>query len=758
MRSVTKTEHSEAEPACYRTLESILEAVGRQSADSKIINFFRSNKLFEEQEADYAASMIVLERSEQWRIRADLNASSEIDHLPQIRRTGRSSPVMRCYMLGLKGDVVADPDLQRARCLFLSSETAIQEWTDLLVRIFTMIRLGAPITFAHLQEIGQETDSENTGWFGELRNLILWYADQRGAVGENELKNRVLPFLKVHFGTDWDDKKPPREYADWRLHDLYTSSSHSDFNVFEPYLLTNLVITLVLALRSVPFADRHLGPKRLGRIRDRPNTHNLVIQGAGDLSMNEWNVAYSSEQTPPKTVIPENEPFGSRRYNCLVVWNEEASPDEVKKATSQIAREEKGASLGCDLSITPLQFSKGKPYIVLPWNYSSNASLHKLVKFAVYGKLVLRGGKCVEPDEVIDQFQDLRHVFLLPNLNPRDEHELLEQIIGRIRNWTKCWIDKQDQSGVKPHRFIEDLDSKLNDKKQEAKQLMEIAAQFWQRSVMEGELEELRKAFQDPQTTLDPISQFLVEHFLELRNLLQRPRHLFGQLQSTDVWLLEYSLLNDRSLRHLACTSAIAVDLADLGAPQVWIDYCLLTSGYRKQDELHKVQERGEFAWDKSDHPRLFISLKLNTYPCTIVGIGRLPAEQQGEEELNALYLLVWGHDFRRGNHTIWDCAEALRAAGAQYALVMDEGQDAFLCSIPGKLLYKAADFERVEKGCGSLRDWMCVPLAFNKVKTQKGSSMNKLNRRGLRASLAFWQEGTRDRDHQFSSQEEKRG
>jgi hypothetical protein len=747
---------AESEPACYCTLESILKAVGSQSADSKVINFLRSNKLFEEREADYSASLLILKCSEQWRIRADLNASPQIEHLPQIQRTGRSSPWMRCYMLGLKGDVVTDPDLQRARCLFLSSEAAIQEWIDLLVRIFKLIQLGAPITAAEFQEIGKDTHSENTGWFGELRKLILWYVNQRGEVKEHELRDKVLGFLRGRLGSDWNDKQPSRHYVEKCLHDL---SRHSDFNVFDRHLLSNLVVTLMLALGKDSFDSRHLGPERLGRIKDRPKAYNLVVQGAGDLSMNEWNVAYYSEQRKePKVVIPENEPFGSRRYNCLVVWNEGAPSDRVGKATKHITEEEAGASLGRDLSITQLQFSKGPPYLMLSGNYSANTSLHELVKFAVYGKLVLRQGNVVEADEVIDEFQDLRHVFLMPNLNPRNENRLLEQTIERIRAWTKLWIDKQDQSNAKQHRLIEDLARLLNDETQEAKGPMEIASEFLQRSVLEGDEEELRNAFQAPHATLDPMSRFLMEHFLELRNLLQRPRHLFGQLQRSDVWLLEHALLHDRSLRHLACTSAIAVDLADLGAPRVWIDYCLLQSGYRKRDELHEVQEPGDFAWDESDHPRLLIRLKLNTYPCTIVGIGRLPAEQQGQPEMNALYLLAWGHDFRRGKHTIWDCAEVLRKVGAQYALVIDEGQDVFLCSIPGNLWEKAADFESQEKSCGSLREWMCVPLAFNKVKSDNGSSLDKLNRRGLRASLAFWQEDTGDLDDQSSSPEEKRG
>jgi len=90
-----------------------------------------------------------------------------------------------------------------------------------------------------------------------------------------------------------------------------------------------------------------------------------------------------------------------------------------------------------------------------------------------------------------------------------------------------------------------------------------------------------------------------------------------------------------------------------------------------------------------------------------------------------------------------------MKAVGASYALVIDEGQDTFQCHIKGKLFQKRTDFLNSEQKCKSIDRWMPVPLAFEVlkasdgsiVKTSEGSIVKKFNRRSLRASLAFWQE-----------------
>ncbi len=727
------------EPACYHN-EDILEVVANKTSFDPVVRFLRGNKLFVESEADYAASLIILKRSKRWRIRADLNASRDLGNLPLIRRTGKSSPWMRSYMLGLEGEVVTDPDLQRAKCLFISSEAAVQEWIDLLIRVLRMVQMGAPFSSQEFSRIAGSIAAPNTERLNELTLMIerLVAAGSCGVQPNQMFRQNILQFLDnshlcVGLGVS--------EYLDFRLNELGTLTPPEAPIPFDPYLLKNLLITLKLASCDEPFESRHLGKKRLNRIS---SAYNLVIQGAGDLSMNEWNLAFYHEpMRGSQVVIPENEPFGSRKYNCLVVWSDNHL-QEVRRAVSHIAAKSLGISLGDDVSITQLQFAKGNPQVRLPEDYPSNTSLPEAVKFAVYGKLILREGEVIEPDEVIDEFQDLRHVFQLPNLNPANCDRVPRLNAQRIVEWIKH-LREGPGDGYDQIRFVIDHLGGVEEEKETPLGLMELAGKIWQRSLIEGEQGGLHVALKGLTATLDPMGEFLMKHILELRDLFKRPRHLFGQPQSTDVWLLEHVLLDDRSLRHLACKSTIAVDLADLGAPQAWIDYCLLESGYRKCDKLHQVMDRGDFAWDDTDHPRLLIRLKLNTYPCTMVGLGKLSRD----DSEGVLYLLAWGHDFRRGGHTVWDCARVMKAVGASYALVIDEGQDTFQCHIKGRLYQERRDFLDSEKKCKSVDRWMPVPLAFEVlkasdgsiVKTTEGSILKRLNRRSLRASLAFWQE-----------------
>lgn len=764
-------------PICYRDVESILRVIGSHSKADLVINFLRRNKLFEEWQADYASSLIILVRSQQWRIRADLNASPELQHLPIIRRTGTSSPWMRGFLLGFEDDVVTDTDLQRAHCLFFSKQAAIEEWIDLLIRIFKMLTPWTSLSSDEIRELGKMIASEDSWFVNNVCNLMQWYQNTLYATNQGDddpIQEEIYKFLKFRLPGRELPRQAIEQNLKRRLRELREWRESSDWDLPDHALLRNLMIGLLLALGDNQYNLRHLGSKRLRRIAERSHhPHNLVIQGAGDLSMNEWNLAfYYDLNNKAQVFIPENETFGSRTYNCLVVWSDKAPSSEIKQAIDYIQDKALGVSLGQDISITRLRFSKGRPYIQFPDKHPLNHRLHDLANFAVYGKILLRDGKVVEPVEIVDEFQDLRHVFALPNLNPADlnpaEDGGIIKRTAEIIDKCRCdWAEKFGPSSDILYRFIGDyerfsgkfresrLDSQAtpqfaNTKTESAAifdkgsptYLIEVAEKIWQRGLAHERQEIFYQACQDLKRELDHTSQFLVSHFSELRHFLNRPRPIFGQFQKTDVWLLEHALIKDRSLRHLACTSAIAVDLAELGAPQVWINLCLLRNGYRKQDRLFEVREPGDFAWDESDsHPRLFIRLKMNTYPCTIVAIGNLPSDQQqneGSVENNAFYLLAWGHDFSRGNHTIWDCARVLQAAGARYALVMDEGNDVFQCFIENDIAITSVGFNKQEEECGSLDAWMPVPIGFA---LDDNFRIRNLNRRGLRVSLAFWQE-----------------
>ena len=241
---------------------------------------------------------------------------------------------------------------------------------------------------------------------------------------------------------------------------------------------------------------------------------------------------------------------------------------------------------------------------------------------------------------------------------------------------------------------------------------------------------------------------FLLGHRTLLRTMLRRPRVLFNRFQSENVWLIESALLTVSNLKHLACEAAISVPLNALGAPQDWVEFRLLASGYRRQERRVLVKEPGDFAWDDAEkgNLRLHIHLLDAHYPCTMIGIGspqrqggdpgesgKGASEKEKRHQGDTLYLLAWGHDFRYGRHSVWDCADVLRAAGAQYALAIDEGQDVFQCYIESAL--KLTDLESDEQDGGPLDQLMRVPFVH-----EQSNGLRLLKRTGQRASVAFWQ------------------
>ncbi len=774
-----------SDPICYHDVERILEKLTKDkpNAADSVIRFFRSNKLFDERKADYTPSLIML-KAGHCRIRADLNISPNLKDLPPISRTGRESPRMRAYLLGLKGDVVTDPYLQRARCLFITKQAAIEEWINLLFEILKMVAMMRALLPP--PKVSSKTSQEDRNWLDPLREatastsekwlnplcdtLELWYEAiprarrrraKRGNGGAGDLppkalREKLVQFLKARLRLSGIDKLPEHaeRYLDMRLNKLRVQQDpKSDVIVHDfQLLLENLLIVLRYTLNDAPDKWRHLGRDRLSKIirfAEPLRDFNLVIQGAGDLSMNERNVAfYRDDRDEPQVFLPATEPFASRTYNCLIVWKKDDSlKDEIEKAIRFINSEDRGISLEQDLSIAPLRFSPGGRHIELTNGHSESPpiqELQKLVEFAVYGKLVLKTEKnsnvprVLEPVEIVDEFQDLRHIFLLPSINPedRDVQDALNSTAESLARWVPVLKDLKrnikDRNQLFSHLAYDFI--KLYKQDSSSEQRIINAEKIWQWVNFKDGPDDVRSARKKLQHKLDEIGSFLVGRFSELRRRLKRPRYTFGQLQTTDVWLLEYALLSDRSLRHLACDSTVAVNLSDLGAPKVWVDFCLLLKGYRKRDHLSDIRDSGDFAWDESDYPRLNIRLKMNTYPCTVVGIGNLDSSPKND----TLYLLAWGHEFSRG-HTIKECAEMLKAAGARYALVIDEGQDVFQCYIPGRLSVEANDnFLPEEERCESLDRWMPVPIAFG---IDSKNNLKTLTRRSLRATLAFWQQ-----------------
>ena len=188
--------------------------------------------------------------------------------------------------------------------------------------------------------------------------------------------------------------------------------------------------------------------------------------------MNAWNVAIYRERgdSKPKVVIPFQEPSASRTYHCLLAWKDDADltdmlKDAKKSAVQNIAKRSVEYGSGITLREDPRsQNFESRKFVPCCASTSrstkdvrrnpkagrsaARALSRYLIQFARYGKLVLRNGELVRKSDVVEEFQDLRHVFDLPNLNPPDG-EMKEILVNQV-------CDREElRKSVREKRFKE---------------------------------------------------------------------------------------------------------------------------------------------------------------------------------------------------------------------------------------------------------------------------------------------------------------
>ncbi len=118
-------------------------------------------------------------------------------------------------------------------------------------------------------------------------------------------------------------------------------------------------------------------------------------QGCGDLTMNSWHVAYTKSSLTsdePKFIHLREEPLESRSYSCLVKWKEGTSV-EIK-----------------DIRFHPFRSDKYRVML-------DSKPIADQIEFAVYGKPIIRNGHVLDMRATCHQYSDIRHLFLLPDLN-----------------------------------------------------------------------------------------------------------------------------------------------------------------------------------------------------------------------------------------------------------------------------------------------------------------------------------------------------
>jgi hypothetical protein len=380
---------------------------------------------------------------------------------------------------------------------------------------------------------------------------------------------------------------------------------------------------------------------------DDQGQRSIIIQGAGDISMNSWNVAYLASND--RFIIVDQEPVERREYSCLISWKRDLTP-QAKSDLQALLQDEKHSPIYCaglpdspSLSIGRVlfnRFGRDESRRVRLVCRNDNLPIRDYIEYALYGQRLAWQGKVVDPREIIEQCSDLRHILSLPGLNfPWKEKDAIDNI-------AKAWAIIEDQEAgarwLLPH-----LD----------KEAMETA-------------------------------------------FVKRPRHLFGMLCHDDIWLGEHAFLSNLALVKAACEHPVEIELADLGAPIDWITVCLISAGYTLKSRREMVSERGEFTWDLFDptDPKLIWFPRLNRYPCTMIGIGSLRLDEDQSSVIKSetrdfegdLFLLAWGHQVAHAqSYTIFDCAQLLCDLGATTVLMIDEGRDVFQYHFPTFKLFK---------------------------------------------------------------------
>ncbi len=147
--------------------------------------------------------------------------------------------------------------------------------------------------------------------------------------------------------------------------------------------------------------------------------------GCGDLTMNDWHCAYWRDaDDAPFLIRPEGEPVAQRTYTCLVRWRQ---TDDWLDFCDLKRRPGDGTERR-RVEIRELRFdhtvaADDKRAVRLVLDGGRLEPVAHRIEFAVYGQRVVkpstaRPGEAQALDAIVDQFTDLRHILLLPNLNP----------------------------------------------------------------------------------------------------------------------------------------------------------------------------------------------------------------------------------------------------------------------------------------------------------------------------------------------------
>lgn len=164
----------------------------------------------------------------------------------------------------------------------------------------------------------------------------------------------------------------------------------------------------------------------------------IGVQGCGDLTMNPWHIAFlggNSYQEKLRNNLcamliddEYKEAIEKRVYRCLVKWNEQATKrigDQYEFLNLKFI--DLHGSIAVEIDDSDIA-SQRKKQLKLS---SETDSIAPYIEFAVAGKTIIEKGHQLPLVAVIDKFQDVRHIFSLPN-EIRCSGSFRTQIIKKI--------------------------------------------------------------------------------------------------------------------------------------------------------------------------------------------------------------------------------------------------------------------------------------------------------------------------------------
>jgi hypothetical protein len=151
----------------------------------------------------------------------------------------------------------------------------------------------------------------------------------------------------------------------------------------------------------------------------------IGVQSCGDLTMNHWHVAFTWEEGLPvlyhlgtrSDPTEMQEPWHDRIYRCLVKWKSKEKERPYEFLDLRFAQ------IGNRIEVSE---AKADDTGDGSGDECKNCYITNEIDFALSGKIIINRGRDVSLASAIDRFQDVRHIFNLPEIPVRNQQGQLQ--------------------------------------------------------------------------------------------------------------------------------------------------------------------------------------------------------------------------------------------------------------------------------------------------------------------------------------------